>query len=86
MYRLGSQPLVSWRRFLQGLATFCIGLVLILLDGLPPWLAYLGMAVMGIGFIVAARGYVGIFANRFSQVLNRAGRGGAAGSKNARQE
>ena len=73
IYRLGSHPRRSLRAFLTGVALFAAGLGLLYLDQRQPgWLANTGIVFIALGLLTAAVGYVGIFANRFAQVLDRA--------------
>lgn len=82
IYRLGSRPKHSWAWFLRGLGLFLLGALLLLTQQLP-WLDILALGLILLGFVLAVRGYIGIFANRFAQVLNRAGRGGGPSSGNS---
>ncbi|AZZ96824.1 hypothetical protein [Pseudoalteromonas sp. R3] len=71
IYRLGSHPKRSLRFFLSGLALFVLSMVLIALGYFyQPWLQLPGMIVLVPALGVAGYGYLGIFANRFSQVLS----------------
>lgn len=74
LHRWGSNPQKSWADFKIGLGIFVLGVVFIY-AGLKFWiyLQILGLILMAIGFVIAAKGYLGIFANRFSQTLNRLG-------------
>jgi len=70
IYRLGSDPELSLKRFFRGLALFVLGAILIAVG----YYSHYGLQVIGLIFLVPALffafwGYAGIFANRFSQVL-----------------
>lgn len=71
---MGSQPDKSWRQFIVGLVIFASGVGLILLgtQNQKHLLQLPGIALLGCGAFFAGKGYLGIFANRFSQVLNQA--------------
>lgn len=77
LFKLGSNPAKSWADFKIGLIVFCIGVALILL-GASYWvlLQIPGLLILATGFIFAAKGYLGIFANRFSQTLSQLGDAG----------
>ena len=80
IYRLGSHPRRSLRAFLTGVALFAAGLGLLYLDQQQPgWLAKTGILLIALGLVTAACGYVGIFANRFALVIERAERVRARG-------
>ncbi|QPB81769.1 hypothetical protein CWC22_001600 [Pseudoalteromonas rubra] len=71
IYRLGSHPKRSLRFFLYGLALFALSVVLIALGYVyQAWLQLPGLIILAIALGVAGYGYLGIFANRFSQVLS----------------
>ncbi|MDN4502987.1 hypothetical protein QX776_11290 [Alteromonadaceae bacterium BrNp21-10] len=73
IFHLGGNPHRSWRYFIVGALLFSLGIyILLYLNSSLLWLQYLGLGLLGSGLIVAIKGYVGIFANRFAQVLNRA--------------
>ncbi|WJG09332.1 hypothetical protein [Aliiglaciecola sp. LCG003] len=86
-YRLGSQPHKSWADFKIGLAIFVFGIVLIL-AGNRYWimLQIPGVLVLAGGFIYAAKGYAGIFANRFSQTINRLSAAAEKDKRNTHQD
>lgn len=69
--KYGAEPTKSWRRFLIGLSIFFIGLLGYLSQqtNATPWLHYLTILVMLCGFVIAMRGYIGIFASRFNRIL-----------------
>ncbi|GAA0854986.1 hypothetical protein [Aliiglaciecola litoralis] len=73
-FRWGSNPHKSWADFKIGLGIFVLGVVLIYV-GLQFWifLQIPAVILLAVGFLIAAKGYLGIFANRFSQTLNRLG-------------
>ena len=70
IYRLGSQPQRSVRLFFSGLGLFALGVAgfWAYWQGFG-WLRWPAWLLLISGFILAGRGYIGIFANRFSQVL-----------------
>ncbi|MEO2267754.1 hypothetical protein [Pseudoalteromonas pernae] len=70
VYRLGSEPKLSLKRFFTGLGLFAIAVALILGGyAYQPWLQIPGLAVLAVALFFAAWGYLGIFANRFAQVI-----------------
>lgn len=70
-FRLGSHPHLSWARFKKGLGLFVAGVVLLYAGAIYwIWLQIPAVFLLGLGFALAAYGYLGIFANRFSQTLN----------------
>ena len=70
--RLGADPHKSWTRFKTGLMLFIAGSILLFLGArFLIWLQIPAVILMAIGFIIAARGYIGIFANRFARTLNQ---------------
>ncbi|MCG7537774.1 hypothetical protein [Pseudoalteromonas sp. OOF1S-7] len=71
IYRLGSHPKRSLRFFLCGLALFALSATLIVLGYFyQAWLQLPGLLLLALALGVAGYGYLGIFANRFSQVLS----------------
>ncbi|WP_046007064.1 hypothetical protein [Pseudoalteromonas rubra] len=71
IYRLGSHPKRSLRFFLCGLALFALSAALIALGYFyQAWLQLPGLVMLVLALGVAGYGYLGIFANRFSQVLS----------------
>jgi hypothetical protein len=88
MFKMGSQPDKSWRHFIVGLIIFAAGAGLIILGSqaakhlfqLP------GLLLLLVGGYFAVKGYIGIFANRFSQVLNRGADFEPEENKNNHQE
>lgn len=85
LFRLGSDPHKSWSIFQKGLLVFVLG-VCFTLAGAKwwVWLQIPGVIFLAIGLIIAARGYLGIFANRFSQTLNELGQSAAKDKQNTR--
>ena len=72
IYRLGSEPKLSLKRFLRGLALFVLAVILITLGYYSHYiLQIIGLVILAIALFFAAWGYLGIFANRFSQLLDR---------------
>lgn len=72
IFRLGSEPQKSWGQFRLGLVVFAAGAAFILFGpALHVWLQIPGLILVAVGFIWAGKGYLGIFANRFAQSLNR---------------
>lgn len=72
IYRLGSEPRRSMRRFLSGFALFVLGLFFVYMGAKGnPLLQVPGLCLAIPGFALAAWGYLGIFCNRFSQFLDR---------------
>ncbi|WKE65868.1 hypothetical protein PVT67_01010 [Gallaecimonas kandeliae] len=72
LYRLGSNPRRSLRRFLSGFGLFMLGLFFIYMGAKgQPLLQVPGLVLGGGGFGLAAWGYLGIFCNRLSQFLDR---------------
>lgn len=73
VYRAGSHPQRSLKAFFAGIGLFVAGLAGLYANQDPQsWLARLAVVSICIGVPVAAYGYVGIFANRWAQILNRA--------------
>lgn len=68
--KLGQNPQRSLTLFLRGLGLFIIGLIFV---GLGYFYHHLwqivGIAVLGISCLIAAWGYLGIFANRWLNIL-----------------
>ncbi|GAB2688058.1 hypothetical protein GCM10027170_19260 [Aliiglaciecola aliphaticivorans] len=72
LYKMGSNPHKSWADFKIGLAIFMAGVISIFAGlKLWIWLQIPGVLMLALGLFFAAKGYLGIFANRFSQTLNR---------------
>ncbi|GAA6183907.1 MULTISPECIES: hypothetical protein [Aliiglaciecola] len=72
LYKMGSNPHKSWADFKIGLTVFIAGVICIF-GGLKLWiwLQIPGVLLLALGLIFAAKGYLGIFANRFSQTLSQ---------------
>ncbi|MBQ4834329.1 hypothetical protein J8L70_13835 [Pseudoalteromonas sp. MMG010] len=74
IYRLGSQPKLSLKRFLRGVVLFVLAAMLIFAGYYTHFaLQIIGIILLIPALILAAWGYSGIFANRFSQVLKDIG-------------
>lgn len=72
LYKLGSDPVKSWADFKIGFVVFVLGVALVYAGAaFWVWLQIPGIICLVIGGLFALKGYVGIFANRFSQTLNR---------------
>ena len=70
IYRLGSTPKLSLRRFFIGIVLFAFSAGLIIFGYLHLALLQLpGLVLLPIALYFAMYGYLGIFANRFSQIL-----------------
>ena len=68
---MGNNPQKSWTDFKLGLAFFISGVVGIFAGlQLWIWLQIPGVFLLAVGIFFAAKGYLGIFANRFSQTLS----------------
>ena len=73
VFRLGSDPKLRLKRFLCGLALFVLAVIFIATGYYgPAILQLIGLLILAIALFFAAWGYLGIFANRFAQVLERA--------------
>lgn len=74
VFRLGSDPKLSLKRFLRGLALFVLAVIFIALGYYTHFsLQIIGVVILIPALFFAAWGYSGIFANRFSQVLKDMG-------------
>lgn len=70
--KLGQNPQRSLTIFLRGLGLFVIGLMFIALGYFYHYLwQVIGIVVLALACIIAAWGYIGIFANRWLSMLNR---------------
>ncbi len=71
IYTLGREPKKSLRRFFIGLGLFAIS-VLLIVSGYFYWplLQLPGLIVLPLSLYFAIYGYLGIFANRFAQVIS----------------
>ena len=86
-FRLGSNPQKSWADFKIGLIVFVLGTALIFAGAAYwIWLQIPGIIVLAVGFLFAAKGYLGIFANRFSQTLNQLGGAASKDKQNTHQD
>jgi thiol:disulfide interchange protein len=85
LFRLGSDPHKSWSIFQKGLFVFVLG-VCFTLAGAKwwIWLQIPGVVLLAVGLLIAAKGYLGIFANRFSQTLNQLAANAAKDKRNSR--
>lgn len=71
IYRLGSNPKLSLKRFFRGLALFVLAVIFIAVGYYNHYsLQVIGLVILVPALFFAFWGYAGIFANRFSQVLN----------------
>jgi hypothetical protein len=72
IYRLGSEPKRSIKRFFSGLALFIVGAAGFAIEHqFGAWSKVVSLLFLIPGFLLACWGWLGIFANRFAQVLNR---------------
>lgn len=70
IYRLGSEPKRSLKRFLIGLGLFTLAVAFIALGYFyQPWWQIPGLLLLAVALFFAIWGYLGIFANRFAQVI-----------------
>ena len=70
--KLGQDPQRSLTIFLRGLGLFVVGLIFIALGYYHHHLWQgLGIIILAFACIIAAWGYLGIFANRWFNILNR---------------
>ncbi|PCH94913.1 MAG: hypothetical protein COB83_10205 [Gammaproteobacteria bacterium] len=70
--KLGQDPKRSLAIFLTGLGLFALGLIFIALGYFNHYLwQVLGLIILAIACLIAAWGYLGIFANRWFNILNR---------------
>ncbi|WP_404342075.1 hypothetical protein [Pseudoalteromonas mariniglutinosa] len=71
IFRLGSHPKLSLKRFFRGVALFVLAVIFIALGYYYHYaLQIVGLIILPMALFFTAWGYLGIFANRFSQVLN----------------
>lgn len=70
--KLGQDPTRSLSIFLRGLGLFIIGLIFIAIGYFNHhlWQA-LGIIILVVACLIAAWGYLGIFANRWYNILNK---------------
>ncbi|MBH0056896.1 hypothetical protein I6F65_07970 [Pseudoalteromonas sp. SWXJZ94C] len=74
IYRLGSNPKLSLKRFFRGLALFVLAVIFISIGYYTHYsLQIIGVVILVPALFFAAWGYSGIFANRFSQVIKGIG-------------
>ena len=72
LFKLGAEPQQSWARFKLGLLLFMVGAVgLVAGAHVWMWLQIPAIISLTIGFLIAGRGYIGLFANRFAHVLSQ---------------
>jgi hypothetical protein len=70
--KLGRDPQRSLAIFLRGLGLFVIGLVFVALGYYQHHLwQIIGLVILALACLVAAWGYLGIFANRWLNMLSR---------------
>jgi len=70
--KLGQDPQHSLSIFLRGLALFALGLLFIALGYFHHHLwQVVGIVILAIACMVALWGYLGIFANRWYNILNK---------------
>jgi hypothetical protein len=70
IYRLGQQPKLSLKRFFIGLGLFAISAACIAWGYYhKAWVQIIGLIFLAPAIFFAGWGYLGIFANRFSQVI-----------------
>jgi hypothetical protein len=73
VYRLGNQPKVSLKRFLSGVGLFIVSAALISYGYLHShYFQIAGLVLLPVALFFAIYGYLGIFANRFSQFIAKA--------------
>ena len=70
--RLGQDPQRSLAIFLRGLGLFCFGAILIVIGyyNHHVW-QILGLIILFFACFIAAWGYLGVFANRWFNILNK---------------
>jgi hypothetical protein len=69
--KLGQDPKRSLAIFLRGLGLFALGIVFIFLGYFHHHLwQVIGLLILAIGCAIAIWGYIGIFANRWFNILN----------------
>jgi len=73
IYRLAKYPQQSLRVFFVGILMFAMGLGALWLNQQHDnWLAQVGVVTICLGLLISACGWVGIFAHRLAQIINRA--------------
>ncbi|OUL59827.1 hypothetical protein B1199_05835 [Pseudoalteromonas ulvae] len=71
MYRLGNTPKLSLKRFLIGLCLFVFSAGFIMYGYFEePLYQLAGLILLAPALFFAIYGYIGLFANRFSQVIS----------------
>ena len=71
IYRLGSTPKLSLKRFLIGLCLFVLSAGFIIYGYFEePLYQLAGLILLAPALFFAIYGYIGLFANRFSQVIS----------------
>jgi hypothetical protein len=86
VYRLGSNPRKSWSTFKLGLVIFTLGAISILLGAQFTYLFQIpGFILLPVGIFFSAKGYVGIFANRFAKTFERLDAAASLNNRNNRQ-
>lgn len=85
LFKLGSDPHKSWATFQKGLIIFAFGAMLIFAgNAWWMWLQIPAVIMLIVGLLIAAKGYLGIFANRFSHTLNQLGQSASTDKQNNR--
>ncbi|WP_040698071.1 hypothetical protein [Pseudoalteromonas citrea] len=70
IYKLGQHPKLSLKRFFIGLGLFALSVLGIAYGYYHyAWVQLIGLGLLAPALFFAAWGYIGIFANRFSQVI-----------------
>jgi cytochrome b len=70
IYKLGQNPKLSLKRFFIGLGLFVLSLIAIAYGYYRhAWVQLIGLGLLVPALCFALWGYIGIFANRFSQVI-----------------
>lgn len=70
IYKLGQHPKLSLKRFFIGLGLFALSLLAIAYGYYQhAWVQLIGLGLLAPALFFSGWGYVGIFANRFSQVI-----------------
>ena len=70
--KLGQDPQRSLSIFLRGLGLFALGLLFIAIGYFHHYLwQVIGLVILAFACLIAAWGYLGIFANRWFNILNR---------------
>ena len=73
IYRLGSEPKISLKRFLSGIGLFVVSAALISFGYYHShYFQIAGLVLLPVALFFAIYGYLGIFANRFSQFIAKA--------------